>query len=539
MPPGSASTVTHRADRPDFCAWLGLAAVVAVAALLRIVLFTGFFGSDEVTYTQVALEIASGRWTVSEYGGALRYGVNLPNAFFMKLFGVGEFSANLWSLLCSLGEVALVFVFAHHLWGCRAALLCGIVIAMLPLHVNLAGRLLADAPLAFFITLSFVLFWVGQTRARAAWYFGAGLAAGFAFWIKEVVAIYCAVFAVYAAIHRTWDSKWLWAVAAGTLMVALNCLLLWAISGDPLHIFRVATAATEKYVHVFRHLQTSPWFYFHHMLADIKHVWIMPYLALGGIAVWLRNAAARRTRDPATGYVVLWALGLFAVFSFTPISFAPLTFIAKQTNYMLIFAAPFCLLAGYFLSRLHTAWLAAALAVLVPGSLLLAALEQQAVHVFTANSKAAVTFARNQPEIPVYATTNAYRAGIYTALMQGNADDASPLRDLSRLTADWTDLSAKKPAQGPVAYAIVDVQTITWGRNLIATLGQVPPCWNLVETLVPTGYGAGRKALTLLQAAVDRLPRAVADKASRFIRPLATPAPAYVYAIPAGCNFSL
>lgn len=541
MPPASAVTANGRAGRWDFSVWSGLAAVVVLAALLRTVFFTGFFGSDEVTYTEVALDIANGHWKGYEYIGALRYGVNLPNALFMKLFGVSEFSANFWSLLCSVGEVALVFVLAHHLWGYRAALLSATVAALLPLHVNFGGRLLADAPLAFFITLSFLLFWIAETRQRAAWYFAAGLAAGFVFWVKEVVLIYCAVFAIYAAVHRTWNIKWLWAVLGGALMVGVNCLLLWAITGDPLHIFSVVRAATDKYVHVFKHVQTSPWFYFHHMFADIKHVWIMPYLALGGIVVWVRHALAQRALDQGTGYVVLWALGLFAVFSFTPLSLTPVTLIAKQINYMLIFVAPFCLLAGYFLSRLHGGWLAAALTLLVTGSLLLAALEQQVIQVFTANSKASVAFAQQHRGIPVYAMTNAYRAGEYAAIMQGHEGKENPLRDISQIAADLNGQrnAKEQPAQGPVAYAIIDLQTIDWERNPITSLDQVPGCWNRVETLVPTAFGYGQAVAATLQAIVDRFPAALAEKISRITGPLVRPQPAYVYAIPVNCRFSL
>jgi len=106
-----------------------LAAIVALAILLRWIFFTGYFGSDEVTYTAQALAITKGVWPISEYIGSIRYGVNIPVAFFMALLGPSEFSANLWSFLCSIGEIILVYLFARQLWGVRAAWLAALLLA--------------------------------------------------------------------------------------------------------------------------------------------------------------------------------------------------------------------------------------------------------------------------------------------------------------------------------------------------------------------------------------------------------------------------
>ncbi len=532
----------HRLTRAgDSFAWSHLAVIVVVAALLRAVLFAGYFGSDELTYLQVALGIADGEWKTFDYVGALRYGVNLPNALFMKLFGVSEFSANLWSLLCSVGEVALVFVLAHRLWGNRAACLAAIVIAVLPLHVHFGARLLADAPLAFFITLSFVLVWFAEQRRAAVWYFGAGLAAGYVFWIKEVVVIYWAVLAIYALTRRPWNARWLWFALAALLMVGMNCLLLWAITGDPLHVFNIVRAATANYVHVYK-VETSPWYYLGYLFVDIKHVWIMPYLALAGIALWAAQAWRQRTLDDRTAYVVAWALGLFVVFSFAPISLAPFTLIAKQTNYMLIFTAPLCLLAGYALAHLRGRWLAAVLAPLFAGSLLLAGLEQQVVRSFSANSKAALAFAQRHPETPVYAASNAYSAGSYAAIMHASTFPTNPLRPLAAIAGDVDQRRAASaaPATGPLAYAIVDQQTMGWGtNNPITSLEQIPSCWQRKEMLEPTGYGYGYWVVETLGAVVDRFTQPIAAKIGLVIEPLRRPRPAYVYSIGADCRFSL
>jgi 4-amino-4-deoxy-L-arabinose transferase-like glycosyltransferase len=142
-----------------------LGVLLLVAVTLRAAFFTGFFGSDELIYSEAAYRIVTGEWPVSNYIGALRYGVNLPVAMFMKLFGVNELAANLWSFVASVAEVVLVFFIGRMLWGIRAGFLAGLTVALLPLHVHFAGRLMADSPLAFFMTLSCALFLLGEQQS--------------------------------------------------------------------------------------------------------------------------------------------------------------------------------------------------------------------------------------------------------------------------------------------------------------------------------------------------------------------------------------
>ena len=519
-------------------AWCGLGASIVLAMLTRMVFFTGFFGSDELTYTEVALAIANGQWDVSNYTGAVRYGVNLPNALFMTLFGASEFSANLWSLLCSAGEVGLVFVLAYWLWGCRAAVLSSAVMILLPLHVHFGGRLMADAPLAFFITLSFVLFWVAEKRQSAAWYFATGLAAGFAFWMKEVTVVYCVAFVIYALIYRTWRFEWLWVVLGGAAAVGANCLLFWAITGDLLHLYRVIRGHTAQYALLRDQIETSPWYYFRYLFIDIRHTWLMPWLAAAGVAVWARKAIRARVMDRDTGYVVVWAMGLFVVFSFALTSTNPLTLIAKQTNYMLMFVAPLCMLAGYFLACLPRRWMLPVLGTYLVGGVILSGLEQQAVRVFTANSRATVVFAREHAELPVYAMTNAFRAGRYAEMLDRPGAGKSSIKSISELFPGGATTDGQSAPSELKGYAVVDLQTIDWGwHDPIKKISDVPACWRRTVTLQPAPEsGLGYRMAASMLSAAQRLPNVLSARLVPPFEALVRPKPAYVFSVPATCE---
>src|SRR5262249_24993713 len=190
--------------------WTALAAVLAGATVVRVLFFSGYFGSDDVSSSQIAVSISNVRWAVGHYLASLRYGISVPIAIFIKIFGLNEFVVVLWPLVCSVAEVGLVFGAARVLWGLKAAILSAAVIGLTPLHVNFGGQPTGDAPLALFITGSVLLFLVAEARGVASWYFLAGLAVGATFWIKESAIIYVGVFFIFALVRRTWRAQWGW-----------------------------------------------------------------------------------------------------------------------------------------------------------------------------------------------------------------------------------------------------------------------------------------------------------------------------------------
>src|SRR5438552_454155 len=517
--------------------WVILGLLVLLACVVRLIFYTGPMGSDDVIYTQMAVAILHGDWSVGNYVGALRYGINLPVAALMALFGTSEFNANLWALLCALGEVATVFVLARSLWGRSAAVLAALVLALLPLHVNTSGRLLADTPLTFFTTLCFALFFYAERGRGRALYLAAGLALGAVYWIEESVAVLVLpVFLVYALAVYTFRREWIWTMAGALAMLALNLELMWWISGDPWLVFRATSGSVHK-LDTRTDAQTSPAYYFRYLFLDGRHTWLMPFLTVGGIWAWWRS---KPVRDGNTGYIVLWALGLLLILSFAVVSFSPFRFIPKQTNYMQIFSAPFSLLAGYWLaSRLRRRWAVAAMLLLVAGSLLLSAMEQQGIRVFVANSRAALAFQAAHPDVPVYCSVQAENLSSMLSALDGNWPSRPAIRPLTEASNGRVFATTSGgPSDGttPCSYPIVDLETLSWGNTGEARGSDVPACWRQKEVLVPQGFGFGREVLRILRnLAAIVMPEGLARKASQATDPYYAPRPATVYEIPTAC----
>jgi transposase len=237
-------------------------------------------------YLRRAIQIAEGQWTGSDYIGAIRYGFNIPAGFFVWLFSHDFFSANLYPLLLSIGEILLIGLIAKQAISLRGGILAALLLATAPLHIHRASVLHSDAPLAFFMTLSFVLFWSALERRNRWLFVAAGLAIGMTYWIKEVAVIFVVVFPLYAALSGRWTWNYAYFAAGAIVMLALNCLLMWRIEGDPLHVFSTISAAVNNN-YIGQSKETSPTFYFKYLFVSIQHTWLLGYLAVAGLIAYV------------------------------------------------------------------------------------------------------------------------------------------------------------------------------------------------------------------------------------------------------------
>lgn len=477
-------------------AWWPVWAVLALALVLRVAFYSGFFGSDEVTYVEWAFKLLDGDWSVSDYVGANRYGMNLPMAMFGWMFGRNEWAAAAYPMICAVAEVALVAVVGQRLVGERAALLAALILACLPMHVHFAGRLMADTPLTLAITASFLYFFDGELRQRGRSFFIAGCAAGLSFWIKQAAIVYLAVFLLYPLFARRLDLRWGWMALGFALVVLANCLLFHALTGDAMYIFKaMESRRSSGYLGqeaAAGALLDSPWIYPSFLFVKLHHTWILGYLAAIGLGVWL----VHRRRQPAIAHdrglklLAFWAVAMIAVLSLLVVQVRPLMFVPKQTNYMLMFAAPLCLLAGHALAKMDATRLRVVLVLVIAPSVLLSLLHQTTVQVFTANSKAAVRFAAAHPNARVFANSNPYRAAVFQNLVHPSE---VPVR-IGSMSTLLNEQAHSKGSDGvvPPVFAVLDQTTLAWaGSEPIRRLQDVPPCWVKQQTLEPALNGFG------------------------------------------------
>jgi len=503
--------------------WIKLGAILAVAAAMRLVFFRGMFASDDVVYFNRALEISHGIWTSSNYIGAIRYGVNIPIAGAIALFGPSLMSAALVPLLCSIGEIALVAVLVRPWWGERTALYSSVLLSFLPLHVQMATSIHADPLLAFAITLTFVLFWSAESGGRSWLYFAAGLAAGYAYWIKEASVLFLLAFPIYAIAVRRWSWQWLYCAGGALLAFAANCALMWAVSGDPLHNLTVMHATVNS---GWRGSKTAdhPLYYFAYLFGNIQHVWLAGYLAAFGAA-----HLALRWRDMNAGerkfavFASVWLAGLIAAFSFVPVSFSPLRFVMKQSNYMTIFLAPLAVMGAFGLSQVNSWARKSLLAAYVVGGFMLSALAQQDARAYVAAGQAAEAYAASHPGIQIYGTTRIAHLSLFHARLRSLTAKPNILK-LSELQN-----APPRPRQG--IQVVIDREALDHEPEKIP-LHPAPSCWTRIGTLTPIGYGAGATVVEAVISTAHLVPGSLGERLGEPFQHFLHPKLAEIFAVP-------
>jgi 4-amino-4-deoxy-L-arabinose transferase-like glycosyltransferase len=506
--------------------------VVAFSALLRWLGFSGFFGSDEVTYIASALKPLDGDWTLDDYVGANRIGVNLPMAAFAAVFGRNEFGLSLYGVLCSLGEVAIVTWLGGWLFGWRAGLFAGLLMATLPTHVNIASRMVADPPLALAITATFALFALGE-RSRSPMAFAlSGAVAGLSFLVKPVTLFVFFILLAYPLMVRRFDPRWLWMIVGFAAAMLLNGLLYQWLTGRFWYVFEVVRERRQSgYLEAGADegsIKASAYLYLEYLLVRAYHTGALGWLALaGGLALAWRRPPEQEA--PWGGrYVLLWAIGLLGILSLLPVSLSPLMLVPKQSNYMLMFVAPLCLLAGWFLAWLPPRWGRAILGASMACGVLLAMLLQATVVVFAANSRATVDFVRLQPQDqPVYVMSAAFRAAQYRALLR--------IEDLTLRVRPIAELRDGAAAHDRIA--IIDAHTFRWdsSRPFVGPAA-VPACWSPVGNLPSQPQSLGVSVARFVDRLLQALPELDQSRfAQRLRQQTVAPLPATIYRVRGSC----
>lgn len=508
--------------------WVAAATVLLLSLVQRLYFYTGFYGSDEVTYLGAAVRALNGDFSPTNYIGSIRYGFQLPMAGLMYMFGQTEAIANLWTMLCSMVEIALVILIGSKIVGLRAAVLGGLLLGTLPLHVHYAGRLMADPPLALFMTATFLFFWLGQNSGRSIHFLLAGLAAGMVLWIKESTVVFLAIFLTFPLVFHCWNWRWSWMLLAFGVMVGANLSFFSAVAGDPLYAFRIAAGSVSAYTGAdvrFASVIDSPLFYPQYLFAKPYHTWLLGYVALAGLLVWARLKYARAADVASTGFVVWWGVGMLLLFSLLPVSFVPLKLITKQVNYMLMFMAPLAMLGGVALAMLGERALALALVVIVLPAAVLSAMEKNLIEVFTANSKATVAFAQANPGATVYGSIGAQRAAYYEALVTRSGVRAP----IKAMLGSMDDV---RPAGS--AYVVFDDETASWGLAGGWRREAAPSCWVQSGVLSADPKFALPGIFKLIQDAGNGFPLPFGQKLVQQIDRLMMPEPAYLFRVPNG-----
>ena len=316
--------------------YVGLAALLAVVWLATLS-SRPLFNPDEGRYAEIPREmLAGGSWIIPHLDG-LAYLEKPPlqywaTAVALRVFGQGVFAARLYTALCALATVVVVWLTARHRWGVAAAWRAAAVLSSMMLFVVLGQLLTLDMSLTCYTTLGLGGFLLAQPvpgRAQQRESVRRGMllawaAAGLGVLTKGLVAaaIPAAVLLLYSLYARDY-SPW------RRLHAALGLPLFLAIT-VPWHWLaqrRMPDFAEFFFVHehVSRYLTPSahreePWWFFGAVFLLGSIPWSVSAVRVVATQ-WLRRGPCGQF-DPAL-FLWIWVVFIGVFFSLSDSKLIP------------------------------------------------------------------------------------------------------------------------------------------------------------------------------------------------------------------------
>ncbi len=320
--------------------WLAGALVVGLA--VRLAFFRGLVSVDDLNYVRHAAELWKGRFDLSAalYLHATRLLVFSPVAGLFALLGPYEVVAVLWPLAASLATIVLVERIGRRLFDAPTARTAACLVAVLPLAVDEATRLLPGAIINLLVALSVLAFLRADTdppRRRGAWLAASGAIWGTMTFVGELGFLMGAFFPAAILVQRRRPVASYWPVAAGVVAVAATATAIYGLAGgDPLLKVRISRVILQT--------ETVPFRPAYYLLAIARpfaaHGGVFHLAALGAVVAWRRRH--RGALVTAAWFVLGWAALEYAPSSLT--TYRPLY---KYVRYLSLLSIPGVLLAAY------------------------------------------------------------------------------------------------------------------------------------------------------------------------------------------------
>lgn len=280
-------------SRYPFPTLLAVASILAITLAIRLYLFVGINGADDISIANHAIKLLSEGPYIPHSHYSSRVGLIYPLAMLFAVFGVNEWSIALIPLISSLGGVWLTYLIGSHYAGMRVGIFAALLLALFPLDAYFASQLMPDLPLGSLLALSYyLLIRSGQQQAPTLFLpILAGVFWGWAYLVKvEAFFFSFVVLGLFLSRQLSWRNSIL-VYSSVAVVVASEHIIYWFVSGDFLLRLHLATyqgggqmveafSATQLWVFPKSWFLTPYFFSVHYYMLFAAILW----------AVWTRPA---------------------------------------------------------------------------------------------------------------------------------------------------------------------------------------------------------------------------------------------------------
>lgn len=330
--------------------------------------------SDEGRYAEIAREMAATGDFLTPRLNGIRYFGKPPlqawaTALMFSVFGLGEWQARLWTGLCGLAGIVMVYLAGSRLYGKATGISAALVLGSSFFWAGAAHVASYDMGLSAMLTCALCAMLIAQRpavspRVRRNWMLGCWAAMALAVLSKGLAGIVLPgmVLVLYTLVsgdRRIWKRLHIVPGLALFLAIAAPWFVLVSLRNPEFPAFFFIREHVGRFVSDV-HSRQAPWHYFLPLLIVGMTPWF------GVLVQSLRHGfRAVPGFDPGR-FLVVWAVSIFVFFSLSN---------AKLPAYILpVFPALALLVARYLHSTSHKATLVAAAPVALLGAAALALL---------------------------------------------------------------------------------------------------------------------------------------------------------------------
>ncbi len=326
--------------------YAALAALIAMV-WLAVLAARPVFNPDEGRYAEIPREMLNGGdWIIPHLNG-LAYIEKPPlqywaTALSYRVFGPIPFAARLYTALCALSGLSLVWLAARRLWGVNAGWRAAALLSGMLMFVVLGQLLTLDMSLTFYMTLSLTAFLLAQRSPEArAWMLLAWAATACGVLTKGLVAaaLPAAVLILYSGYSRDF-SPW----RRLHLKWGLPLFLLITVPWHALAALRLKDFLEFFFVHehLARYLTPSAdreeaWWFFGGVFMAGSFPWTLP--ALRALGTGWRRSASRGEFQPAL-FLWIWVVFIGVFFSLSDSKLMPYILPVMPAMALLMAALP-------------------------------------------------------------------------------------------------------------------------------------------------------------------------------------------------------
>lgn len=276
----------------------------------------GGLDTDSCNYAVISKEILrTNRWLNLYdpiYEGPFYYHFPLciwVTAFLFKLLGVATFAAKLFSMLCGLVLVAVLYYFGKILKDKWMGFFAGASFLFTNHIIRLSRQCRMDIPVSLFITLAILSFILAQRRSRI-YYILFGLFTCLAIFAKDIFGVFPLVIVFIYLVFRLRFKELFHPLFILGLLISILPVFIW-MQLDQKMLFGNWYGA--NFLHLWKHIVSKVGWYYYIWAIATKYFYFLPFAIYGG---YLAIREAHKNKSFEYYLLIIWILIFPVAFSF-------------------------------------------------------------------------------------------------------------------------------------------------------------------------------------------------------------------------------